>query len=500
MILLKDKKQQLTPFFTKLKEYGESDVVPFDVPGHKLGRLPNDLSAFAGKGIYQLDANAPRGLDTLSKPTGIIKEAQALCAEAFNADRAYFLTSGTTGGIIAMIMATVRAKEKIILPRNVHKSVINALIFSGAVPVFVKPDLDNNLGIANGVSFQNMKKAMDDNPDAIAVFVINPTYFGVVSDLKQIVDYAHEKNMLVLADEAHGAQFYFSKLLPQSAMDAGADIAATSMHKTGVSLTQSSILLTKGDRVDQFKLQSTLNMIHSTSPSAVLLASLDVARKQMYFEGEKGIEKALKLRALMVPKFNEIKGVSILDESYAVKRGYDFGFDSTKLVIKVADLGLSGFDVYRMLKDRFDIQLELAETYLVLAIITMATTKRDLDRLYKALQTISDENYEQNQSLPKIKFHYNFPEPFVRPREAYHAPHKIIPLADSENEISAESIMIYPPGIPMLIPGEIINASFLEDLDFYQQSGSVIFSELNNGYIKVIDKENWEKWEDSDEL
>lgn len=500
MILLKDKQQLQTPFFTKLKQYGESDVVPFDVPGHKLGRLPNDLSQFAGKGLYLLDANAPRGLDTLSKPTGVLKEAQQLCAKAFNADKAYFLTSGTTGGIIAMIMATVKAKEKIILPRNVHKSVINALIFSGAVPVFVKPDLDNNLGIANGVSFSNIKKAIDDNPDSKAVFVINPTYFGVVSDLKQIVDYAHEKDMLVLVDEAHGAQFYFSNLLPQSAMAAGADIAATSMHKTGVSLTQSSILLTKGNRVDHYKIQSTLNMIHSTSPSAVLLASLDVARKQMYFDGEKGIKKALELRSKMVDKYNAIKGISILDESYAVKRGYDFGFDSTKLVIKVAELGLTGFDVYRILKDEHNIQLELAETYLVLAILTMATTKRDLDRLYTALKAISDEYYEKNQSLPKIKFNYNFPEPYVRPREAYHAPHKIVPLADSENEICAESIMIYPPGIPMIIPGEIINATFLEDLDFYQQSGSVIFSDLNNGYVKVIDKDNWIKWEDSDEL
>jgi len=497
---LKDPRQAKTPFFTKLKEYGQSDVVPFDVPGHKLGRLPNDLSAFAGKEVYMLDANAPRGLDTLSKPSGVIKEAQALCAEAFHADHAYFLTSGTTGGIIAMIMATVRAKEEIILPRNVHKSVINALIFSGAVPVFVKPDLDNNLGIANGVSFENMKKAIDEHPEAKAVFVINPTYFGIVSDLKRIVEYAHEKEMLVLADEAHGAQFYFSDLLPASAMDLGCDIAATSMHKTGVSLTQSSILLTKGDKVDQNKLQSTLNMIHSTSPSALLLASLDVARKQMYFDGDQGIKNALELREELSHKFNKIRGVSLIDESYAIKRGFDFGFDSTKLVIKVSELGLSGFDVYRMLKDRFDIQLELAETYLVLAIITMATTRSDLERLHDALKTISDEYYDDTPSLKKIKFHYNFPEPFVRPREAYHAPHKIVALADSLNEISAESIMIYPPGIPMLIPGEIINESFLEDLDFYQQSGSVIFSELNNGYIKVIDKENWIKWEDSDEF
>lgn len=491
---MKDDRQKLTPFFTKLKAYGLSDVVPFDVPGHKLGRLPNDFTDFTGVNTYLLDANAPRGLDTLSKPTGVIKEAEALTAEAFGADHAFFLTNGTTAGIIAMIMATCRANEKIILPRNVHKSVINALIFSGAVPIFVKPDIDNHLGIANGLSFTMMKKAIDDNPDAVAVLVINPTYFGVTSDLEAIVEYAHEKDMMVLADEAHGSQLYFSDLLPIGAITAGADISATSMHKTGVSLTQSSILLTKGNRVDLNKIQSTLNMIHSTSPSALLMASLDVARKQMYFEAKSHIARVLELKKEAVIKLNSIKGISVLEESYAQERGFT-DFDHTKLVIKVSELGINGFEVYRMLKDRFNIQLELAETYLVLGILTMATEKSDLDRLYDALKILSFESYEQNESLKKIKFNYSFPESFVRPRVAYHAPHKVIELKDAVNEVSAESIMIYPPGIPMLIPGEIISEQFLEDIEVYQENGSIIFSEVGKGYIKVIDKENWEKLE-----
>lgn len=491
---MKDDRQKLTPFFTKLKAYGLSDVVPFDVPGHKLGRLPNDFTDFTGVNTYLLDANAPRGLDTLSKPTGVIKEAEALTAEAFGADHAFFLTNGTTAGIIAMIMATCRANEKIILPRNVHKSVINALIFSGAVPIFVKPDIDNHLGIANGLSFTMMKKAIDDNPDAVAVLVINPTYFGVTSDLEAIVEYAHEKDMMVLADEAHGSQLYFSDLLPIGAITAGADISATSMHKTGVSLTQSSILLTKGNRVDLNKIQSTLNMIHSTSPSALLMASLDVARKQMYFEAKSHIARVLELKKEAVIKLNSIKGISVLEESYAQERGFT-DFDHTKLVIKVSELGINGFEVYRMLKDRFNIQLELAETYLVLGILTMATEKSDLDRLYDALNILSFESYEQNESLKKIKFNYSFPESFVRPRVAYHAPHKVIELKDAVNEVSAESIMIYPPGIPMLIPGEIISEQFLEDIEVYQENGSIIFSEVGKGYIKVIDKENWEKLE-----
>lgn len=491
---MKDERQMKTPFFTKLKEYGLSHTTPFDVPGHKLGRITNDLIEFVGQNTFLLDSNAPRGLDTLSKPTGVIKEAQALAAEAFGADHAFFLTNGTTGGIIAMIMATCRASEKIILPRNVHKSIINALIFSGAVPIFVKPDIDNQLGIANGVSFKSVKEAIDENPDAVAVLVINPTYFGLTSELEKIITYAHEKEMLVLADEAHGAQLYFSNLLPQGAITLGADIASTSMHKTGVSFTQSSLLLTKGDRVDLNKLQTTLNMIHSTSPSALLMASLDVARKQMYFEASDHIKRVLELKKEDIPKLNAIRGIEVLDEDYAKARG-SIGFDETKLVIKVKELGLNGFDVYRALKDRFDIQLELAETYLVLAILTMATMKEDLDRLYNALKVLSDEVYDKNEELKVIKFNYAFPESFVRPRVAYHAPHKVIDLCDALNEVSAESIMIYPPGIPLLIPGEIISEQFLEDIAFYEENGSVIFSEFKNGKIKVIDKENWDKLE-----
>ena len=309
-----DERQNQTPFFSKLREYAIGDTIPFDVPGHKLGRLPNDMEEFTGVHTFLLDSNAPLGLDTLSKPTGVIKEAEKLMAEACNADKAYFLTNGTTVGILAMIMASVRAKEKIILPRNVHKSAINALILSGAMPVFIKPDIDLELGIANGVSVKSVKKAIEANPDAKAVFIINPTYFGMTSDLHEIVRIAHEHDMLVLVDEAHGSQFYFSSRLPYTAMEANADISASSMHKTAGSLTQSSILLSKGERVDSIRLRSTLNMLQSTSPSSLLLASLDVARKTMVLEGETRISKTLDLAHKYSQKIKAISGIQVVDK------------------------------------------------------------------------------------------------------------------------------------------------------------------------------------------
>ncbi len=492
------KDHNLTPFYTKLKEYALSDVVSHDVPGHKLGHIANDLMDFAGHQLYQLDANAPRGLDNLNRPSGVILEASELMADAFGAEKAYFLTGGTTMGILSMIMSTCRAKEKIILPRNVHKSAINALILSGAVPIFVKPYIDQELGIANHMDYEEVKKAIEENPDAMGVLVINPTYFGVTSDLEKIVSLAHEYDMKVMVDEAHGSHFPFSEQLPISSMRAGADLASCSLHKTVGSLTQSSILIAQGPRVDHVRLRSTINMIQSTSPSGLLLASLDVARKSMVFQGPEKLPKLIEMAEKTREQINEIPGVKALGKSYFISRNaYDY--DETKIIVKVSDLGLTGFDVYKELFDEYHIQLELAETHLILAVLSIGTTQKDLDALVIALKKLSDTYMPMalEPIMPKIK--YSYPEAYTRPREAYHAPKKYMPINQTVDEIAAESIMIYPPGIPILIPGEVISQDILDDLDFYQRSGSVILSDTESGYIKVIDKEYWMKWSEDDD-
>ena len=488
-----DKDHHLTPFYTKLLEYANSDVVAHDVPGHKLGKLNNDMMLFTGPQMYQLDANAPRGLDNLNRPTGVISEAAELMADAFGAEKAYFLTGGTTMGILSMIMSVCRAKEKIILPRNVHKSAINALILSGAVPIFVKPDIDNELGIANHMVFEDVEKAILENPDAKAVLVINPTYFGVTSDLKKIVELAHEKDMMVLADEAHGSHFPFSDLLPIGSMEAGADMGSCSLHKTVGSLTQSSILITQGSRVDHIRLRSTINMIQSTSPSSLLMASLDVARKNIYFEGPVKIPALIKMAEETRNKISLIPGLQAIGKDHFIGRNA-FNYDETKIIVKVSEMGLTGFDVYKELFDEHHIQLELAETQLILAVLSIGTRQKDLDALVIALQALSDKYMPMQMAPIKSKVKYSFPEAYTRPREAYHAPKKYVPLNQAVDEIAAESIMIYPPGIPIVIPGEIVSQDILDDLDFYQRSGSVILSDTEGGYIKIIDKEYWEKW------
>jgi len=490
-----DEKQQRTPFFDALVAYEKKQPTSFDVPGHKLGRIPNELADYCGEALFRLDANAPRGLDNLQKPTGVIKEAQELMAECFQADQAYFLTGGTTLGILSMIMATVPAKCKIILPRNVHKSVINALVLSGAIPIFVSPEFDLELGIANAIDYNSLEKAVAQNPDAHAIFVINPTYYGSVCDLRKVVKLAHDSNMLVLVDEAHGGNLYFEENMPLGAMEAGADIAAISIHKTLGSLTQSSVLLTKGPRVDHQVLSSTINMLTSTSPSHLLMASLDTTRKSIYFNAPKLLPNLIKMISETRNRLNKIEGIKAYGPKYFGSKG-SFSYDPTKLVIDVRGLGVNGFEILKELSDKYLIQMELAETNLVLAVLSIGTRQEDLDHLVNSLEEIAKDHIKEGLTPLSAKFDIIYPKYFIRPREAYHAPKKYVAIENALGEISAEQIMIYPPGIPLIIQGEIISQEVIDMIINYQNSGSVILSDTFNGYTKVVDKENWAKWEE----
>ncbi len=484
--------QHRTPFLDALVDYVSSDPIPFDVPGHKLGSFETDLSKKISEKFSTYDANAPLGLDNLYNSTGVIKEAEALAAEACHADHCLFSVNGTTGGILTIIMACLNVKDKIILPRNVHKSVINALIISGAIPIFVSPIIDQKLGVACGVTTQAYIDAMDENPTAKAVFVINPTYFGVVCDLKRVVEEAHKRNLIVICDEAHGSNFYFSKKLPMSAMDAGADITAMSMHKNSGSLTQTSLILTKGDRINYSEVKRAFAMFSSTSPYHILIASLDAARKEMALHGEKIIQSNLDLSSYAREKLNQIKGIHVYGQEYVKEQNSDgvYQIDLTKLVIDVRGLGMYGYEVYKKIRKEYNVQLELGEVSVVLAIVGPGTTKRHIDRLISAFQNLSDE--VESSPIKQIPdFTYSFPQTFVPPREAYDAPHCVIPLSDCLGEISAETIMAYPPGIPVVIPGEFISQDALNLIRFYSEEGGEVLKDTDQGMIKIIDRQNW---------
>ena len=298
-------RQNKTVLFDALKNHLSNRVVRFDVPGHKGGRGNKEFRDFIGLEAMQMDVNSMKPLDNLCHPTSVIKEAQEIAAEAFGAKEAYFMVSGTTGAVQAMIMATCKAGDKIIIPRNVHRSAINAMVICGAIPVYINPGLNKKLGISLGMSINDVKKAISENPDAKAILVNNPTYYGICSDLKSIVKLAHEHNMLVLVDEAHGAHFYFGDNLPISAMAAGADMAAISMHKTGGSLTQSSILLS-GERINADYVRQVINLTQTTSASYLLMTSLDTARKNMSINGKEIFKKTVEFAEYAREEINKL--------------------------------------------------------------------------------------------------------------------------------------------------------------------------------------------------
>jgi len=494
---LKNKHEE-TPFYTKLLSYAKSNVTSHDVPGHKLGKIENEMLEYAGINMFKLDANAPRGLDNLSKPETVIKKSAELMADAFGADKAYFLTGGTTAGIIASIMSVCGANEKIIMPRNVHKSAINALILSGAIPIFINPKIDVELGIANHISKEKYIDAIDNNMDAKAIFIINPTYFGVTTQIDEIINYAHEKNKIVICDEAHGSHFRFSRKLPKSAMSANADITSCSLHKTLGSLTQSSIILIKGKRIDPIRLRSTINMLQSTSPSSLLLASLDVCRKEAYFNANKKITNVINMKKDAINIINKIAGIKAIEKEHFIANGA-FDYDETKLIIKVSELGITGFKAYAELFDNYNIQMELAETNIILAVLSIATTWEDLEKLIFGLKKLSEKYYGINKPLKSRIFNLN-PISKIRSRVAYHAPFKYVKFKDAKNQIASEMIMIYPPGIPIVIPGELITDEIIKNLRIYRRFGSIVLSDKSGEYIKIIDMDKWERKDEINEI
>ena len=489
--------QKQTPFVTALQKYISKEVAPFDVPGHHMGNSYNAAAEVIGHDAFVSDVNAPVGLDNLAKPMGVLAEAQALLADACNADHAFFLINGTSGGIIAMIMAAVKAGEKIILPRNVHKSVINAVILSGAVPVYVMPQIDDDLEIANQPKLEDWKRAIIRNSSAKAIFVINPTYFGAVGELKELVEFAHSRGVAVLADEAHGAHFYFhTEGQPMTAMDAGADMSAVSFHKTAGSLTQSSALLLKEGIYKREEVAIALNIINSTSPSSLLMASVDGARAFMASKkGQLAMVNAYKLAEYARKKIDAIQGFSTVGKKAFVERGaYDY--DESKLVIAIDQLDIDGYDLYLMLKNDYDVQVELAETYEILCIVAIGTTKRHIDMLIDALKDVSSKHYRKNVVYEDHHFDSRFPYMVVRPRVAYNAPGKVVPLEKLDGTISREQIMMYPPGIPLIVPGEVWNKDLIKRVQFFEehkQEGVKLLRAYKNGF-EVIDVEKWRRY------
>ncbi|ODG97333.1 arginine decarboxylase [Nostoc sp. KVJ20] len=486
--------QNQTPLLDALKANAARPHVPFYTPGHKLGKgISQPLADLFGKAVFRADLTELADLDNLFAPQGVIQEAQQLAAEAFGASQTWFLVNGSTCGIEAAILATCGTGDKIILPRNVHSSAIAGLILSGAIPIFLNPEYDPVLDIAHSITPEAVQAALQKHPDVKAVLTVYPTYYGVCGDLSAIANITHQYNIPLLVDEAHGAHFAFHPELPTPALAAGADLTVQSIHKVLGAMTQASMLHVQGNRIDCDRISKALQLVQSTSPSYLLLASLDAARQQMALHGKMLMSRTLQLADEARTRISQIPGLSVLQilnppsqaglggsSSIGGLRGYPsfIALDKTRLTVTVSGLGLTGFEADEILDEKLDVTAEFASLEHLTFIISLGNTTDDIEQLVQGFTTLAEKYRRTNLTIKSHLWQGLFTTQthalYCSPREAFFAISEILPLTQTNKRICSEIVCPYPPGIPLLMPGEVITKFILDYLQQIQTMGGFI--------------------------
>lgn len=468
--------QKDTPLLSAMNHYVAEGPIPFHTPGHKQGKgMHPRLESILGRDALALDLALMAELDDLHEPHGCIKAAQDLAAELYGADHSFFVLNGTTGGIYAMILTIAGPRDKIIVPRNAHRSIIGGIILSGAVPVFMNPEVDLELGLAMGVTPETVEQALHEHPDAKGVLIINPTYYGVATDLKRIVEIVHMHNIPVVVDEAHGPHLHFCDKLPLQALDAGADICAQSSHKIIGAMTQASMVHCREGLINVPRLKAMLQLTQSTSPNYILMASLDVARMQMATEGATLVNRAVELSQWIRTEINKIPGLYCFGEEKLGNPGV-FSLDPTKITVTVKDLGLKGADAERILRHEYKVQVELSDMYNVLFLITIGDGEAEAKAIVESLKDMAVK-HAGSRSFCLLEDLYatirypEVPEQALSPRRALFGNTRTVPFQEAAGKICAEIITFYPPGIPLLCPGERISLDVIDYCRRLQEAG-----------------------------
>lgn len=470
----KEKAKHLrAPIAEAMKAYAADGAMAFHTPGHKqgLGAHPLLRDLITAEGLRE-EVSLMEELDDLHEPTMCIKEAQEMAAELYGADDAFFMINGTTGAIHTMLMGALNPGDTVLVPRNAHRSMIGGIIFVGAKPVFLQPEIDGKLGIAMGLSLATVKHAVEAHPEAKALALVYPTYYGVTFDLRKIADFVHEHGLLLLVDEAHGPHLRFSEELPPQALDCGADMAAQSTHKILGAMTQASMLLVREGRVNLERVREAASLLQSTSPNQLLLASIDIARLQMAEHGRETMAGAVRLAAQLRHDINEIDGLWSFGPEYTNYEGAA-GLDTTKVTVQVTGIGLTGVEAEYILRHTYKIQCELSDARNLLFIISYADTEEQTSYLLHALQGLARDHrrpalQQENMAdwqLPAV------PEQGMTPREAFFAEKEDVDFWRAEGRTAAEQVMFYPPGIPILAPGDIITRESLHYIKSMQELG-----------------------------
>lgn len=468
--------QHTAPFVEEVFRRSQSARHSFHMPGHKQMPARNrQLAQMWGDGLFRSDLSEIGGLDYLHAPKSTLAQAQRLAAEAFGADFTFFLVNGSTAGNHASLLSSVRAGQKVLVPRASHRSVFAALLLSDAVPVYIPPHYHPEAGVSLAVDLEQMQKLLRAHPDIAAIQICSPSYYGATSDVAASAALAHTAGIPLLVDEAHGAHFGFHPHLPPSALQTGADLVVQSTHKTLGSLYQSSMLHGKQGIIRADRVQQILAMLQSSSPSTLLLASLDAARATLATEGADLLEHIVTLAEQARAEIQTLPGLWCYG-SDLVGAGCVHGYDPTKLMIRVSPLNMTGYEAKDWLARGCGVEVELADTDHILCSLTLYDTEAEVAQLISALKHLVCQ--AQISGLPKqrhrLRLAPGIPLQAMRLREATFAPSKPCPLREAVHRICAESVVPYPPGIPALLPGEIIDAETVAYLEALVADGAAI--------------------------
>ena len=470
-----------TPIYSAIKKYVNQHNCRFHMPGHIGGQgLTAELQSFA-----QLDVTEVPAIDDLHMPQGAILEARKLLAKAYKATNSLFLVNGATSGIHTLFLS-LNASAYVLIPRNAHRSFYGGLVLSGAWPVYYQPQIESNLNIALSVLPGEIEEQLKYFPQAEAIFVTNPTYYGTTSEIGAIAKLTSEGDQLLYVDEAHGGHFPFHSAFPKPSLDCGADAVVNGLHKNLPVLNQGAALH-GGPKAPWEKIEKGFSLITTTSPSFPILASLDLSRELMMNSGTSLLEKGLNLSKHYKIKINSIKGLKCLDKELLGFPGVK-GLDPLKVLVSTEGLELNGYELAHLLRVEHNIQVELAEEKIILAMMSLFHRAEDWEKLYKALQSIASK-YSSTCTRKKSVDLPPLPYVLLSPRQAYFAPKRRIKLGDCKDKIAGEMVAVYPPGIPCLLPGESISPTIFDYLQYLKRSKiplqGVNDPELN--YISIIE-------------
>lgn len=474
-------KKFIAPIAAAMQKYSSDGALAFHTPGHKQGLGAHELlkNLITAEGLRQ-EVSLMEELDDLHSPRTCIKDAENLAAKLWNADDCIFIINGTTCAIQTMILAALQPNDLVFVPRNSHRSVMAGLILAGAIPIYLPIDFSADLQIPLNLTVETLKRAIKEFPTARALILTSPNYYGVAADVQKIAEILHAAGMLLLVDEAHGAHLKFCEELPISAMDAGANLAAQSTHKILGSMTQTSMLMIKN--FDAEKVRRAASLLQSTSPNYLLLASLDIARLQMEQFGAEKIPQAVQLSKFLRTEINLIDGLKTFD---AVK---NFQLDLTKVTVNVENLGITGIDAENILRHKFKIQCELSDAANLLFIISYADTCATIQKLIDALKKFAErKNFFKNKNL--VAAPSEIKKSQISPREVFFSNAESVALEKSVGKICAEEVTFYPPGIPILNPGEIITAEIIDFIKTQKNIGGRIIgaADSNLDTVKIFE-------------